>query len=137
MALKTSAYIDSSAFIALRDKSDTYHSLFASLFAESKKLVTTSLVVAETHGWFLKRYDQHRALEFLNLIELLADLTIVSVGKEELLQAKNVILKYKDQKLTLVDAVGISMIKANKIKSCWSTDRHMRLSGAVLAIENY
>ncbi len=62
MARRTEAYVDTSALIAFADRSDTYHALFRRLFADPPRLVTTALVIAEGHGWFLKRYDPARAL---------------------------------------------------------------------------
>jgi hypothetical protein len=32
-------------------------------------MVTSSLVIAEGHGWFLRRYDHNRAAQFLAFIE--------------------------------------------------------------------
>ena len=63
------AYLDTSAFIAFLDKSDSYHVIAKRLFSEPPKLVTSTLVIAEGHGWFLRRYDRHRATEFLAFIE--------------------------------------------------------------------
>ena len=136
MAKKTSkkVYIDSSAFIAFLDRSDTYHPLFCSLFSDPPFLITTSLVISETHAWFLKRYDSHRALQFLNFIEELKPLNILSVGSKELQHSKVFIKKYSDQSLTLVDACGLWLMKAQKITECWSTDRHLSLSGVSLSI---
>ena len=57
MAKKTEAYVDTSALISLAYRSDTHHALFRRLFADPPRLLTTTLVVAEGHGWFLKRYD--------------------------------------------------------------------------------
>ena len=68
MASKTEAYVDTSALIAFLDRSDSYHPLFRRLFASPPRLVTSALVVAEGHGWFLRRYDQNRAIQFLNFI---------------------------------------------------------------------
>lgn len=136
MATKTKAYIDTSAFIAFLDTSDTYHHLFLQLFNDPPKLVTTSLVIAEGHGWFLRRYDNHRAIQFLNFIDSLPQLKIESVGPKELEAAKIVIKKFVDQKLTLADAIGLSLMKKEKITLCWSTDRHLALSGVPLAIHS-
>ena len=69
MARKTDAYVDTSALIAFADRSDTYHSLFRRLFSNPPRLVTTTLVIAEGHGWFLKRYDRTRALQFIAMVE--------------------------------------------------------------------
>ena len=59
------AYVDTSALIAFRDRSDTHHALFRRLFADPPQLVTTALVIAEGHAWFLRRYDRTRALQFM------------------------------------------------------------------------
>jgi len=50
MAKKTECYVDTSAFIAFLDRSDSFHALFRRLFSEPPPLVTSSLVVAEGHG---------------------------------------------------------------------------------------
>lgn len=57
MAGRTEVYVDTSALISLADRSDTHHPLFLRLFADPPPLMTTTLVIAEGHGWFLKRYD--------------------------------------------------------------------------------
>lgn len=134
MATKTKAYVDTSAFISFLDASDSYHPLFLQLFNEPPKLVTTSLVVVEGHGWFLRRYDTHRAVQFLNFIDSLSDLKIELVGAKEIAAARPVIERYNDQKLTLADAVGLSLMKKDKIMTCWSTDRHLGLNGVKLVI---
>ena len=69
MARKTEAYVDTSALIAFVDRSDTHHPLFRRLFSDPPKIFTTTLVVAEGHAWFLRRYDRARAMQFLAMIE--------------------------------------------------------------------
>lgn len=44
MAGKSEAYVDTSALIALCDRSDTYHALFRRLFSDPPALVTTALL---------------------------------------------------------------------------------------------
>ena len=75
MARSLEAYVDTSALIAFVDRSDSHHVLFARLFSDPPTLVTTALVVAEGQGWFLRRYDQTRALMFLALVEELDEET--------------------------------------------------------------
>ena len=88
MAPSAGAYIDTSAFIAFADCSDTQHPLFLRLFADPPKSVTSPLVVVEDHGWFHKRYDTTQALRFLAHIEVLAPLEILPVGPVELEAAR-------------------------------------------------
>lgn len=134
MAKRTEAYVDTSALIAFLDGSDTYHLLFAELFAAPPSLVTSSLVVAEGHGWFLKRYDNYRATQFLNFVDELKAMAIRPIGKEELVRAARIIRKFTDQELTLADAVGLWIMEERKIRVCWSTDRHLGLTGIPLVI---
>lgn len=136
MAKRTECiYVDTSAFIAFLDRSDTHHALYSRLFANPPHLVTTALVVAEGHGWFLRRYDVFRAIQFLGFLETLSPLEIRSIGTEELNGANKVIRKFSDQILTMTDAAGLALMRSEKIKSCWSTDRHLTLLGANLVME--
>ncbi|PYT20959.1 MAG: hypothetical protein DMG58_33050 [Acidobacteria bacterium] len=134
MARRTECYVDTSALIAFLDRSDSYHSIFRRLFSSPPPLVTSALVIAEGHGWFLRRYDQNRAIQFLNFIDELTLLTLQQAGKEELANAGRLIKKFADQPLTLADAHGLVIMNERRIGTCWSTDRHLSLTGAKLVI---
>jgi predicted nucleic acid-binding protein len=133
MARKTDCYADTSAFIAFLDKSDSFHFLYRRLFATPPGLVTSALVIAEGHGWFLRRYDRYRAMQFLAFVHALPKLEIRSFDATELLSASDVLKRYPDQDLTLADAHGLAIMKASRIANCWSTDWHLGLAGATLA----
>lgn len=137
MGTKTRAYVDTSALIAFLDVSDSWHSLFRGLFADPPELITSSLVIAEGHGWFLKRYDRVRALQFIAFIEDLTVLKTASVGQKEVQASTAILRKYPDQDLTQVDATGLYLMQLNKINSCWSTDFHLGLTGVPLVIHEH
>ncbi len=137
MARKTEAYVDTSALIAFADRSDTYHPLFRRLFADPPKLLTTTLVVAEGHGWFLKRYDLTRALQFLAMVETMQPMMVVAVGPRQQHAATEMLRKSSDQDLTLTDAVGLHLMASRRIRTCWSTDFHLGLTGVALVIHEY
>ena len=134
MARSAEAYVDTSAFIAFADRSDTWHPLFVRLFADPPQLITSPLVVAEGHGWFLKRYDNTQALRFLALLEELVPLKVLSVGPRELDAAQAVLRRFADQTLTLADAFGLHLMQKRGVTMCWSTDFHLGLMGVPLAI---
>jgi predicted nucleic acid-binding protein len=134
MATRTEAYVDTSALIAFADKSDSYHELFRRLFSNPPRLLTTSLVVGEGHAWFLRRYDRNRGLMFLALIEQLKPLRIAAVGAAEMSAATALLRRFSDQDLTLVDAAGLHLMQSKRIRSCWSTDFHLSLTGVPLVI---
>jgi predicted nucleic acid-binding protein len=135
MASRNEAYVDTSALIALTDTGDTWHPLFRRLFSEAPPMFTTPLVVSEGQAWFLRRYDSSRALAFLTMIEEMEPLEIVSVGSQE--QAGGILMlrRFSDQDLTLTDAIGLHCMRAHKVRTCWSTDRHLALTGVPLAID--
>lgn len=132
MARKTDAYVDTTALIAFLDRSDSHHALFRRLFSEPPLLATSALVIAEGHGWFLRRYDQRRALEFLNFVAALPALAIEPVDADALSHAGTLLRKFNDQALTLADAHGLAVMASRRISMCWSTDRHLGLTGVTL-----
>ncbi len=134
MATKTEAYVDTSALIAFADGSDTCHALFRRLFADPTDLVTTTLVVAEGHGWFLRRFDSWRALQFLAMVESMRPLRVLGVSAREQDAGTELLRKYSDQVLTMADAVGLQVMEKRHVKTCWSTDFHLGLTGVQLVI---
>ena len=134
MAANREAYVDTSALIAFADRSDSFHHLFRRAFSKAPPLITTTLVIVEGHGWFVKRFDSYRALEFLSMIDAMTVLTILEVGPTTLAAASELLRRFSDQKLTLVDAVGLNVMSDRRIESCWSTDFHLSLTGVPLLI---
>src|SRR5262245_29126429 len=134
MAGKNDAYVDTSALIAFVDSSDTHHVTFRRLFANPPALVTSALVIAEGHAWFLRRYDRTKALQFMAMIEDMTPLTVAAVGPKEQAAATALLRRFSDQDLTLTDAVGLHLLKTNRLRVCWSTDFHLGLTGVPLVI---
>ena len=134
MVKKTSCYVDTSAFIAFLDRSDSHHPLFRRLFSAPPQLNTSALVIAEGHGWFLRRYDTQRAIQFLAFVDKLPGLHIRGFEALELAKASRIVKKFADHNLTLADAHGLAIMRDLRIGSCWSTDRHLSLDGVPLVV---
>ena len=134
MAGKIEGYVDTSALIAFLDRSDTHHLTFHALFADPPALLTTTLVIAEGHAWFLRRYDRTRALQFLALIEDMSPLTVAAVGRSEQDNDADILRRFSDQDLTMTDAVGLHVMRVHRIRVCWSTDFHLGITGVPLVV---
>ncbi len=134
MAKNLEAYLDTSALISFADKSDSHHLLFRGLFSDPPRLVTTPLVAAEGHAWFLRRYDPTKALRFLAMLETLRPLLIISVDSDVQAAATEILRRLSDQRLTMADAVGLHVMSERRIGICWSTDFHLGLTGVPLVI---
>lgn len=128
-------YIDTSALIAFADASDTFHPLFRRLFSSPPdQIFTTSLVVAEGHAWFLRRFDSGRGLQFMTLLEDMQFIKVEGPGLSDVTSATAILRKFSDQNLTLTDAIGLHLMEHRKVRSCWSTDRDLGLTGVPLII---
>lgn len=136
MVTRAESYVDTSALISFMDQSDTYHALFKRLFADPPALVTSPLVIAEGHGWFLRRYDRSRAMQFLSMIEQLKPLRVLSLTTKLQSAASDLIRRFSDQDLTLADALGLHLMEERDIATCWSTDFHLGLTGVPLVIHS-
>jgi len=91
-------------------------------------------VIAEGYGWFLRRYDQRRAVQFLAFIDALPDLSLRAFDASELTKTARVVKKFADQKVTLADGHALAIMRERRIGCCWSTDRHLGLDGVRLVV---
>ncbi|MGH8509521.1 MAG: hypothetical protein ACREVH_12510 [Gammaproteobacteria bacterium] len=64
----------------------------------------------------------------------LKPLAIAPVGAVEQAGAARLLRRFSDRDLTLTDAVGLHLMQARKVKSCWSTDSHLGLTGVSLVV---
>jgi predicted nucleic acid-binding protein len=135
MATRIEGYVDTSALIAFADRSDTHHLTFRRLFSDPPALLTSTLVVAEGHAWFLRRYDRTRALQFLAMVDDMSPMSVAAVGHDEQTKGAAILRRYSDQDMTLTDAVGLHLMAAKRIPFCWSTDFHLAITGVPLVID--
>jgi len=61
-------------------------------------------------------------------------LRIQPFGEDDLTGAARTAQKFAGQKLTLADAHGLALMRERRIHICWSTDRHLGLTGVPLII---
>ena len=125
--------MDTSAFIAFLDKSDSCNATFRRLFASPPSLITSALVIAEGHGWFLRRYDRYRATRFLAFVGALPALSVQAFDAVGLAEVSRLLSRFGDQNLTLADGHGLVIMQERKSRTCWSTDHHLGLTGVPLA----
>jgi hypothetical protein len=106
MARNTECYVDTSAPIAFLDRSDSHHPLYCRLFSDPPLLIASALVAFSIH-------------EF-------------EAG--ELSKAIAIVKKFAGREGTLADAHGLSIMRDRRIAACWSTDRHLGLTGVRLVV---
>lgn len=92
------------------------------------KLLTTDLIIEETHKWLVHHsYNPKRAAEILDQFNqgLLAQ--IIPIEKVDRMHAVQIVKKYVDQKLSYTDALTVAMLKRMKLKQVCTFDSHFDL----------
>lgn len=71
------------------------------------------------------------------MVEVMSPLKVVTVGLQEQNAAVELLRRFSDQDLTLVDAMGLHIMEKRSIQTCWSTDFHLGLTRVPLVIHQY
>jgi predicted nucleic acid-binding protein len=129
--VSAAVFLDSGIFIAALNRRDRLHSPAVELFGRNKiQWVTSLLVVSESYSWFLHRHGEEAARSLRSFLEALAGLQILPILVEDHLRTLRVLDRFRGTKLTYVDAASLAFIENRKIKTVWSTDHHLALTGA-------
>lgn len=120
---------DASAFFAVLDPHEPRHAdavaIALRLRREGRPLITSDLVVAETHALALQRLGRRAAQTWLDEINVpIVFLTpVIYEGARELLR------RYTDKDFTLTDAVSFVVMEALSIHQAFTFDAHFRQYG--------
>ncbi len=119
-------FADTGYFFALVCKDDAWHEPCVRVFQQIRdrgwRIVTTNLVVAETHALMVHRVGRDFALEWL---EGLKDWVGVEyVTPEDEARALEILRRYRDKDFTLTDASSFAVMERVGISVALSCDRH-------------
>jgi predicted nucleic acid-binding protein len=126
-------FIDTSAFIALINKSDRFHkkAVLCSSFLkeESLPMVTSNFVLDETYTWLVYHVSHQAAIFFGESLQGDANLKIISVDEIIEKEAWSIFKKYKDQKFSYTDCTSFVIMKLLNLKTAFSFDKHFTIFG--------
>lgn len=125
-------FIDTSAFIALRDSKDINHlkakSLLGSIRENNIKLITTNFILDEVYTFFCKFHSI--AVEMgeyiLNSPKVIEYHRITSQDESK---AWEIACKYKDKTLSFTDCTSFAICSRLKIKDIFAFDAHFEQVG--------
>jgi predicted nucleic acid-binding protein len=124
-------FLDSGIFIAALTRRDRLHAQAVELFGRAgTRWATSLLVISESYSWFLHCHGEEAARSLRAFISALAGLTILPVTLDDHARTLRVLDRFRGTKLTYVDAASLGWIEQRKIKTVWSTDHHLGLTGA-------
>lgn len=126
--------VDTGAWLAVFHQRDQYHrvagAFLGQLRAERAQLLVTDLILAELHLHLVSALEPQRAAGYLEALK--SDPLVEEVFADRDLQTSAVsdwIRKFKDQRLTLTDAVSFAVMRARRIPAAFTFDRHFSVAG--------
>jgi uncharacterized protein len=126
-------FVDTSAWYPLLVASHADHAPLAGalrvLVGKRRRLVTTNLVVAETHALLLRRVGRKPALTFADTVRQSPNLVVTSTAELEESAVREWLAEYEDHDFSLADAVSFSVMRARKITDVLSLDHHFAVAG--------
>lgn len=127
MVERREIFVDSSAFAALAIWRDGNHHVAnaagAELAHQRRRLITSNLVVAETHALVLARAGRDTAWRTLQRIEQGVEQT-VRISEEDERRARWIIERYRDKDFSLTDATSFAVMERLAIDQAFTFDRH-------------
>ncbi|HYA11447.1 MAG TPA: PIN domain-containing protein [Thermodesulfovibrionales bacterium] len=133
MIFQENVFVDSSAWVALADKDDNHHrkavSIYPVILKSQKALVTSNLIIAETHVLILHELGYRAATDFLKSVRNSPRIMTVYSTAEIEADAEVILIKYADQDFSYTDAVSFAIMKRQKIRKAFCFDRHFLTAG--------
>lgn len=126
--------IDTSAFLALRDKNDEHHQKairIAEYLIEhtNQTSLTTDYILDETYTILKKRAGHKLAVQFGEEIQQGTRFEIFYLTKELLDQAWLIFKKYKDKNFSFTDCTSFAIMQNYKITQAFAFDKHFEQAG--------
>ena len=126
-------FVDTSAWYPLADASHPDHGAIAESLRDrvrrSTRIVTTNLVLAETHALLLRRAGRDTALEFLRRVRQPPNVVEYSSTEREAEALSAWIARFSDQRFSLTDAVSFVVMKELGIREALTLDRRFAAAG--------
>jgi uncharacterized protein len=126
-------FVDTSAWYPLLVAKHPDHARLASALRElirnRRRLVTTNLVVAETHVLLLRRVGAQTALAFVRTVDEVPNVVVRSTRDLENEAERNWLARYSDQGFSFTDAVSFAVMTNRGMRDALSIDHHFAVAG--------
>ena len=126
-------FVDTSAWYPLVVSKHPDHARLGArlrtLIREHHRLVTTNLVVAETHALLLRRVGRPTALTFVRTVHESPNVVVHSTREIELAAERSWLARFTDQDFSLTDAVSFAVMTERGIREALTLDVHFAVAG--------
>ena len=129
-------FVDTSAWYPLADRAHRDHDLLAGTLRErlrqGARIVTTNVVVAETHALLLRRAGHRAALAFLKAVRQAPNqIEYITPERETDAISRLWIERFSDQPFSLADAGSFVVMSELRIREALTLDHHFTVAGFV------
>jgi predicted nucleic acid-binding protein len=130
MIFANAILIDTSAYYALKDKDDAFHTnALEFIKVNVSPAITTNLIVIETLNLFKKRIGHYHAVEIGKRLFNPIITTVIKVIDEDITNAWEIFQRYEDKGFSFTDCTTFSVMERLKIHSVFAFDEHFRQYG--------
>lgn len=130
-------FVDASAWYPIALAKHPDHDRLAGALTDrvrrGTRIVTTNLVLAESHALLTTRVDPRTALRFLEAARSRPNVVVQSTAELEDAAQRDWLRKYDDHRFSLADAVSFAVMKARGIREALTLDRHFSIAGFEIA----
>lgn len=128
-----SVFIDTSAFVALRNESEAEHerarTTLSRLISEGAALFTSNYVFAETYTALLVRVGREEAIEWGKRFRSGAAIELVRVEPAVEDEAWEILERHRDKSWSYVDATSFALIERDGGGEAFALDSHFAQRG--------
>ena len=128
-------FVDTSAWFPLAVPADADHQTLRDALrarvGAGARVVTTNLVVAETHAMLLRRAGRRTALAFVRAVRQPPNAVVTSTPEVEERAVVDWLDRYDDQDFSFTDAVSFAVMAERGITEALALDRHFQAAGFV------
>lgn len=128
-----SVFVDTSAFVALRNESEAEHerarAALSDLIGAGATLFTSNYVFAETYTALLVRVGREEAVEWGRRFRAGAAIELVRVEPEVEDEAWEILERHGDKLWSYVDATSFALIERDGCGEAFSLDTHFSQRG--------
>jgi predicted nucleic acid-binding protein len=126
-------FVDTSAWYPLLLRKHPDHARLAAqlrtLVKRGQRVVTTNLIVAETHALVMRRVGADSALTFVQTVRQPPNVVVHSTADLETTAVHSWLERYGDHDFSFTDAVSFAVMTERGIDAAMTLDHHFEVAG--------
>lgn len=136
-----SVFVDTSAFVALRNSSEVEHesarSALRGLISEGAALFTSNYVFAETYTALMVRVGRGEAIEWGRRFLEGGAIDLVHLDRPTERRAWEILEQHDDKRWSYVDATSFALVERDGVSEAFAFDAHFAQRGLRVLPEKY